>query len=404
MIRAFKSSLEEMEDARSCHSMHSVRSTRSYLANSTSRPTSDISYIDDDEKGKKNANGHYRGGTACHRNSGGGGGSCTKSSTEYLKVEGGAYRVQRSVSSGSGSLSQGTGVRRDQAPGASNKQAPQSTDAATQSVESTFTQTDETCLGPQMAVMGAPPLAPSSPLPPLYIEAPPGLEYAGRVGSSLGQHPQLAYTRGTSPTPPQFNQYNPHQYHPPPFPYDPNYYHTYLNPMVSAGMDMGYQYDIVVRRPSMGGAEVGLSVPIPNPSDPNLRRPSMGSSSGAVTTQSHFVHHPPHLSAPHSLPGSFDSQAGPPATPQYNPTQPLSPRHLHNPSTSPMVTQNQQLAGSLPNNNVQTSSSSPTPPSDPSSDITSIGPASVAPAAVLASKPIPIPATDIPKLIHETSI
>ena len=382
-----------MEDARSCHSMHSVRSTRSYLANNTSRPTSDISFIDDDEKAKKNANGHYRGGTACHRNSGGGGGGCTIS-TDYLKVEGGAYRVQRSVSSGSGSLSQGTGVRRE--PQA-NKQTPHSTDAATQSVESTFTQTDETCLGPQLAVMGPPPLAPSSPLPPLFIEAPPGLEYAARVGSSLGQHPQMAYTRGTSPTPPQFNQYSQQCYHPPPFPYDPNYYHTYLNPMVSAGMDMGYQYDIVVRRPSMGGAEVGLSVPIPNPNDPNLRRPSMGS--GAVTTP-HFAGHPPHLSAPHSLPGSFDSSQGPPVTPQYNPQQPLSPRHLHNPSTSPMVTNNQAAASSLPNS-VQTASSSPTPPSDPSSDVTSIGPAA---QLTVASKPIPIPATDIPKLIHETSI
>ena len=166
--------------------------------------------------------------------------------------------------------------------------------------------------------------------------------------------------------------------------------------MVSAGMDMGYQYDIVVRRPSMGGAEVGLSVPIPNPNDPNLRRPSMGS--GGVTT-AHFAH-PPHLSAPHSLPGSFDSSQGPPVTPQYNPQQPLSPRHLHNPSTSPMVTNNQAAASSLPNS-VQTASSSPTPPSDPSSDVTSIGPAA---QLTVASKPIPIPATDIPKLIHETSI
>jgi len=65
VIRAFKSSLEEMEDARSCHSMHSVRSTRSYLANNSSRPTSDISFIDDDEKAKKNANGHYRGDPSC---------------------------------------------------------------------------------------------------------------------------------------------------------------------------------------------------------------------------------------------------------------------------------------------------------------------------------------------------
>jgi len=60
VIRAFKSTLEDMEEKRSCHSMHSVRSTRSYLA----RPTSDISYIDDDEKWKAkgsgvSSNGHY---------------------------------------------------------------------------------------------------------------------------------------------------------------------------------------------------------------------------------------------------------------------------------------------------------------------------------------------------------
>eukprot|EP00090_Calanus_glacialis_P005343 TRINITY_DN1414_c0_g1_i2.p1 TRINITY_DN1414_c0_g1~~TRINITY_DN1414_c0_g1_i2.p1 ORF type:complete len:1169 (-),score=188.50 TRINITY_DN1414_c0_g1_i2:1887-5393(-) len=60
VIRAFKSTLEDMEEKRSCHSMHSVRSTRSYLT----RPTSDISYIDDDEKWKAkgsgvSSNGHY---------------------------------------------------------------------------------------------------------------------------------------------------------------------------------------------------------------------------------------------------------------------------------------------------------------------------------------------------------
>jgi len=59
-IRAFKSTLEDMEEKRSCHSMHSVRSTRSYLT----RPTSDISYIDDDDKWKAkgsgvSSNGHY---------------------------------------------------------------------------------------------------------------------------------------------------------------------------------------------------------------------------------------------------------------------------------------------------------------------------------------------------------
>jgi len=64
VIRAFKSTLEDMEEKRSCHSLHSVRSSRSYLA----RPASDISYIDDggDRPGgqvvTKGANGHYAGG------------------------------------------------------------------------------------------------------------------------------------------------------------------------------------------------------------------------------------------------------------------------------------------------------------------------------------------------------
>jgi len=59
VIRAFKSTLEDMEEKRSCHSMHSLRSTRSHLA----RPTSDISYIDDEDRGRKGSgqatNGHY---------------------------------------------------------------------------------------------------------------------------------------------------------------------------------------------------------------------------------------------------------------------------------------------------------------------------------------------------------
>jgi len=69
VIRAFKSTLEDMEEKRSCHSLHSVRSTRSFLT----RPTSDISYIEDaEDKWKKeqgiksvgnnvsaSGNGHY---------------------------------------------------------------------------------------------------------------------------------------------------------------------------------------------------------------------------------------------------------------------------------------------------------------------------------------------------------
>jgi len=60
VIRAFKSTLEDMEEKRSCHSMHSLRSQRSHLT----RPTSDISYIDDEERARKGhssqaTNGHY---------------------------------------------------------------------------------------------------------------------------------------------------------------------------------------------------------------------------------------------------------------------------------------------------------------------------------------------------------
>merc|ERR1719340_281954 len=103
VIRAFKSTLEDMEEKRSCHSLHSVRSTRSFLT----RPASDISYIEDEEKWKSGklmnasaaSNGHFvRGNT--HGNV-----MYAKSpvvepqaASNYLKVEGGAYRVQRSVS------------------------------------------------------------------------------------------------------------------------------------------------------------------------------------------------------------------------------------------------------------------------------------------------------------------
>ena len=350
VIRAFKSTLEDMEEKRSCHSMHSVRSTRSFL----SRPASDISYIEDEEKWKSGklmnasaaSNGHYvRGNT--HGNV-----MYAKSpvvepqaASNYLKVEGGAYRVQRSVSSGSGNLS-----AQSQTEGGNIHRARPSIDASTQSCESSFTQTDQSCLAP-LPPLPHHPLPPPSPLPPpVFIDS----SEPGRACSALG------FTRGTSPTPPYaFGHHhqvaNPCYHSPAPasFPYDPAspYYHTYLNPLVTSGLDQSYQYDIVVRRPSVGPTE--LTVPAPNPADPNLRRPSVGPFLG---------HHPgpgPHL-VPHSLPGSFDSALPPPLGPAYSP-QTLSPRHLHNTSsTSPIAVQNK------PSN--------------------------------------PLPATDIPKLIHETSI
>ena len=359
VIRAFKSTLEDMEEKRSCHSMHSVRSSRSYL----SRPASDISYIEDEEKWKSGklmnasaaSNGHFvRGNT--HGNV-----MYAKSpvvepqaASNYLKVEGGAYRVQRSVSSGSGNLS-----AQSQTEGGNIHKARPSIDASTQSCESSFTQTDQSCLAP-LPPLAHHPLPPPSPHPPVFIDS----SDPGRACSALG------FTRGTSPTPPYaFGQHQqvapPACYHSPgpaSFPYDPStqYYHTYLNPLVTAGLDQTYQYDIVVRRPSVGPPE--LTVPTAHPADPNLRRPSVGPFLGHPSHPSH-----PHL-IPHSLPGSFDSALPPPLGPGYSP-QTLSPRHLHQPSntssTSPIAVQNK--------------------PSNPC--------------------PVPsCPPTDIPKLIHETSI
>lgn len=57
VIRAFKSTLEDMEERRSVHSIHSYRSTRSYL---NSRPMSDISYIDEEGGNNNNNNGRQQ--------------------------------------------------------------------------------------------------------------------------------------------------------------------------------------------------------------------------------------------------------------------------------------------------------------------------------------------------------
>ena len=340
--------------------MHSLRSTRSYLT----RPTSDISYIDDEDRGRKGSgqatNGHY-----IRASTHGMSQNYAKPmvveaspSSNYLKVDGGAYRVQRSLSSGSGTLAQ-SGAPRQRA----------SSDAATQSVESAFTQTDESCLAPySMAGAHVPQMAPPSPVPPVLIESGEG----GR-GSVFG------YTRATSPTPPtQYGHIIPSPYYHPPF-YEPAYYHTYLNPMVASGLPEGYQYEVVVRRPSMGPTE--LTVPVPNPNEPN-RRPSVG----------HYTLPPmfPHQS-PHSLPGSFDSNQGPPITPVYasGQPQPLSPRHFHGPPQ-----------GSQPPQNLTTQPAAIQPDVNTTANPTECKPSSMP----CESKPIQIPTSEIPKLIHETSI
>ena len=336
-----------MEEKRSCHSMHSVRSTRSYLT----RPTSDISNVDDEERGRKGSgqatNGHYIRTTSHGMSQNFAKSNVVEaSSNNYLKVDGGAYRVQRSVSSGSTTFAQ---------PGATRPRA--SSDAATQSVESSFTQTDESWLAPAPVYGGnMPQVAPPSPVPPVMIDV-----GDGGGGSVFG------YTRATSPIQPnQYSHLIPSPYFHPPF-YEPAYYHSYLNPMVAPGLPDGYQYEVVVRRPSMGPTE--LTVPGHTPGDPN-RRPSMGH----YTLPQMVPMHPPH-----SLPGSFDSNMPPPFTPAYNHApQPLSPRHF------PGNIQLQHSISTIQSPSLNVNNPTELKPGD--------------------SKPIQIPTSDIPKLIHETSI
>ena len=375
--------------------MHSLRSTRSYLT----RPTSDISYIDDEDKARKGGggtatNGHYIRGAAPTAAAAAAHGmnqqqNYAKSSgqqvveapsSHYLKVEGGAYRVQRSVSSGSGTLAQASGHPR----------ARSSSDAATQSVESSFTQTDESLFAPPgpgygyggggppaLFAMGPPP----SPVPPVYIDT----GEAGGAGG--GRMSVMGYTRATSPTPPQqYGHIVPSPYYHPPY-FEPAYYHTYLNPMAAAaatGLPEGYQYEVVVRRPSMGPTE--LTVPVPNAGDLS-RRPSVVSHYPFPPPGGPLFPHAPHL-VPYSHPGSFDSAQGPPLTPVYNPAAgaspapPLSPRHttLGNPVAFPKN------------------------PNGDSHALPPMTPAAAAPGPPPDSRTITIQPSDIPKLIHETSI
>ena len=359
-----------MEEKRSCHSLHSVRSTRSFL----SRPTSDISYLEDEEKGKMasklvnnvaGSNGHYirannvqsPGNNQSHNNVKVQGVADTNYASNYLKVEGGAYRVTRSSSGGSTNNS----AQSCQTVDTGHGRGRASIDVGTQSCASSCTQTDESCLAPLTTPLVLHPPA----QPPVYLD-----QEMARSQSAMAS----PYTRATSPTPPYaYGTAVPPPttcYHPPTAnpAYDPNtaYYHTYLNPLVDAGT--GLQYDIIVRRPSVG--------PVLDMGDPGMRRPSVGAPSPVVIPP-HLIHH--HLSHS-SHQGSFDSSGLPP------PGQPLSPRHLHSSSSNILST-------------------SPIAPHHQADNLLSSS------HDQLSSKPSPIPSvppntttSDIPKLIHETSI
>ena len=289
--------------------------------------------------------------------------------SNYLKVEGGAYRVQRSTSSGSCSNA-AQSVQTVEQGGVARPRA--SIDVGTQSCASSCTQTDESCLAPTPMVL-LPTAGSVSPHPGVYMD-----HELARSQSAMGP-----YTRATSPTPPYaYGQPPPTTcYHPPATAaaYDAanaGYYHTYLNPLVDTGT--GLQYDIIVRRPSIGPV-TDLATADPA----QLRRPSMG-----AVYPPHLLHH--HIQ-PHSLPGSFDSSLPPPINPSFTaPGQPLSPRHLHSSNSNILST-------------------SPIAP-----HATSSHDSILATSSLDQSKPIPIPSVpanianntpdNIPKLIHETSI
>ena len=379
-----------MEEKRSCHSLHSVRSTRSFL----SRPTSDISFIEDEEKAKMAgkivnnvaaaSNGHYIRGNSVQNSGNQSVSSVVAKSgvtetnqgyaSNYLKVEGGAYRVQRSSSSGSCNNA-AQSVQTVEGGGGSRPRA--SIDVGTQSCASSCTQTDESCLAPAPVVL-LPAHGSVSPHPGVYMD-----HDLARSQSAMGP----GYTRATSPTPPYaYGQPPPPSscYHAPATAtaYDAataaGYYHTYLNPLVDTGT--GLQYDIIVRRPSIGPVtDLAAADPAAQ-----LRRPSMG-----AVYPPHLLHH--HIQ-PHSLPGSFDSSLPPPLNPSFTaPGQPLSPRHLHSSNSNILST-------------------SPIAPHAISSHDSLL-----ATSSIDQSKPIPIPSVpanvtttntpdNIPKLIHETSI
>jgi hypothetical protein len=409
-----------MEEKRSCHSMHSLRSTRSHLT----RPTSDISYIDDEDRARKGSsqatNGHYiRASThGMSNNYAAKQPMVVEASSNYLKVEGGAYRVQRSNSSASNSVA----VTNSSTTTAtqSNSGGKTSSDASTQSVQSSCTQTDDSFLTPSSnsintqnnfgSMMQHPQMAPPSPVPPVLLEG-----RSGSAGAAV-----YGFTRATSPTPPtSYSHAIPSPFYHPPY-YDPTYYHTYLNPMLATGLPDGYQYEVVVRRPSMGPTE--LTVPVPTSVvDPNMRRPSVG----------HYAL-PPIFPNPqqlqHSLPGSFESSQGPPLTPVYNPNgssqqQPSlqSPRHfpstmavatsvaVANNSPQPLLT---TVGGGLILTGAQPIPSTTLPDASGPHPSGLNAPTSNPPTAIpggeptggSTTKPIQIPTSDIQKLIHETSI
>ncbi len=454
VIRAFRSTLEDMEEKRS---VHSLRSTRSYL----SRPMSDISYIDEenlsptaahyrrqqqhhhhhhhqqqqqqqDQYGRVNGSGSgYSRGAGLRQDStnsntpsiatntvGGGG----QQPGQYLKVEGSAYRVHRSNASTSTGTNPAAGLTASGSrSGAAASSRPRaSSDAQTQSAESSFACEDlveqELVAAPQPSVVGYAPatqmvgpcvqVVSTSPQPPQPRGASPILlapasatsaASAAAAGTAVTvQHAGGALQTHLLPSP----IYN--------FGYDP----SYCQPIGQAAD--GYQYELV-RRPSFGPA-MPTAADLLTPSNMQMRRPSGGVSPlpfaaagmggggpNPTLAQTHFLN-------PNSLQGSFDSALGPPpTTPIFIQQQqpPVSPRHLQQQQQQPTMAM--ASAQAIYFSSGGTASSTPQRQPPPGSGAAPIPPPDWGnPGATTNSAAAAGNTTnnssDIPKLIHETSI
>ena len=417
-----------MEDKRSVHSLHSLRSTRSML----NRPMSDISYIDEETVmgtatrgqsfsgagGSSNFNGggmlsaprHGMNASLRNKPSLGSEGSSSSaaaaSRNNFLKVEGQTYRVCRTVGRQEGSAN-GTGG------GNTTLTVRRTSDAQTQSAESSFQE--ETDHGQQTAAVPAS-VHPPQPQQQQSFDKScaatntnfPAMQ-AGSARMAPTNNDDFAYTaayvhvvgvpsssRGPSPvllgpTPVQYSVAGAGPTHLLPSPlfsavnygYDPTYCQ-----FLGQAAD-GYQYELV-RRPSMGAPPSPIPPPQPVPQHQvhhDLLMPSQYSSqsrSGSLLVPSaspvpHYHH--PGLS---SMQGSFDSVGGPPTTPIF--MQPASPRpQFHQPQPP------HSFSGSA----------GPTYSTTPHR-FSSIG--GVQPTNVHPHDWGPQTSSDIPKLIHETSI
>ena len=340
------------------------------------------------------------------------------SRNNFLKVEGQTYRVCRTVGRQEGAVNGGGGVSLVAGP------MRRTSDAQTQSAESSFNDEADILPQYQQATANAPIQQQSYDMScsaatntnnfvPQQQQQQQQQVGSTRMVSGPGLNDDYAYaatyvhvvgvpssSRGPSPVmlgpaPVQYSvagsMGGPTHLLPSPlysavnYGYDPTYC-QYLGQAAD-----GYQYELV-RRPSMGAPPSPIPPPQPAPPQPShhdLLMPSQygnrgGGQSASLLVPStspvpHYSHHQhPGLS---SMQGSFDSVGGPPATPIF--MQPASPRPpYHHQQQQHVYTTGSQSYSTTPHRVSSLGNPPPVHPHD-------WGPPSC---------------TDIPKMIHETSI